>query len=129
MHKTYVLLSIIILTTFLTSCAGTAIAQANEATLISAPATAEPMAVPEILSKSPPASCPLTVPQDPAFVPPAPMIRLVSKVIFGLAPIPCGRRCHRTACGLACQITPAALRKRYFGGARDTSGMKNLNQI
>ena len=72
MHKTYVLLSIIICTTFLTSCAGTAIAQVNEATLTSAPAIPEQTAVPEIVSKSPPANCPVTVPQDPAFVPPAP---------------------------------------------------------
>ena len=72
MHKTYILLSITILATFLTSCAGTAVAQANEATLTSAPATAESTAVPEIVSKSPPASCPITVPQEPVFVPPPP---------------------------------------------------------
>ena len=72
MHKTYVLISIIILTTFLAGCAGKAIAQANEATPTSVPVQVEPTTTPEVVSREPPPSCLVTVPQVPPFVPPAP---------------------------------------------------------
>ena len=72
MHKLHIVFSITLLASLLTGCAGTAIAQSNEATPTSAPATAEPTAVQEVVSKNPPANCPLTVPQDPPFVPPTP---------------------------------------------------------
>ena len=72
MHKTYVLLSIIILTTFVTSCAGTAIAQSNEVPPTNALVKVESTATPEVVSRDQPGSCPVTVPQDPPFVPPAP---------------------------------------------------------
>lgn len=72
MHTPYILVSIPILISFLTGCAGNAVAQSNEVTPTSVPEKVEPTATLEVRSKTPPASCPVTVPQDPAFVPPAP---------------------------------------------------------
>ena len=82
MHKTYIFLSIIILTSVLSGCAGTVVAQTNDATPISAPEKTEPTITPEVVSHNPPASCPVTVPQDPAFIPPAPYDKLGVKGYF-----------------------------------------------
>jgi hypothetical protein len=82
MHKPYIFLSISILVSFLTGCAGNVAAQANEVAPTSAPVKVEPTAVAEVVSKNPPASCPVTVPQDPAFTPPAPYDTLGFKGYF-----------------------------------------------
>ena len=82
MHKTYVLLSIIILTTFLTGCAGIVEAESNEVAPNSVSKRVEPMAVLEVVSKEPPASCAVTVPQDPAFTPSEPYDSLGFKGYF-----------------------------------------------
>jgi len=72
MYKLSKTLPLLVLTAFLTGCAGKAAAQANEATLTSLPEKAEPTATSEVVSRTPPASCPVTIPQDPTFMPPAP---------------------------------------------------------
>jgi hypothetical protein len=82
MHRLNKFLPILILTLFVTGCAGKAIAQANEVTLTSAPVEVEPTATSEVVSIEPPASCPVTAPQDPPFVPPAPYDSLGFKDYF-----------------------------------------------
>ena len=72
MCKPYVFLSISILISFLTGCAGNVAAESNETSPTSVPEKVEATITPEVVSKEPPASCPVTVPQDPAFTPPAP---------------------------------------------------------
>lgn len=72
MYKFHIFLSFVVLTTFLTGCAGIAFAQANEVLPTSAPEKTEPTAIPEVVSHNPPASCSVTVPQGPTFTPPAP---------------------------------------------------------
>ena len=72
MPKLHLFFLIIILTSFLTGCAGNAAAQAKEVEPVSVPEKVESTPTLEVVSKDLPASCPLTVPQDQAFVPPAP---------------------------------------------------------
>ena len=71
MHKLSHFLSILILASLLSACAGNAATRANEITPTNPPRTG-PTVTSEIVPKTPPKDCPLTVPQNPAFVPPAP---------------------------------------------------------
>jgi hypothetical protein len=82
MHKPYIFLSIPIFVLFLTGCAGSAAAEADEAAPTSTPEKVQSTATPEVVSKNPPASCPVTVPQDPAFIPPVPYDSLGFKGYF-----------------------------------------------
>ena len=82
MYKFQSLLSIIIISSFLTGCTGNASAQAVEATPTSLPATVEPTVIPEVISRNPPATCPVTVPQASPFTPPAPYDALGLKDYF-----------------------------------------------
>ena len=72
MYRLYQILPILILTVFLTGCAGMAVAQANEVTPTRAPVKAESTTTPAFVPREPPDSCPVTMPQDPPFVPTAP---------------------------------------------------------
>ena len=125
MHKPYIFLSIPILASFLTSCAGNAVAQANEVMPQSVPEKVEPMATPEVVSKNPPASCPVTFPQDPAFVPPEPYSPISpfpgyfwygTNSLWTLVPV--------DGVWADCPASTAT-DKKCSGGVRDTSGMKN----
>ena len=71
MHKFYIFLSIFILVSVLTGCAGNVVAQTNDVTPTNMPEKTEPTTIPEVVSHNPPADCPVTVPQDPIFVPPS----------------------------------------------------------
>lgn len=72
MHKFSLFLSVLILASLLSACAGNAAAQANEPTPTNVPVKAGATVSSEIVPKEPPKDCPLTVPQEPAFVPPSP---------------------------------------------------------
>lgn len=73
MHRPSIFLSILILASLLTACAGNAVAQANEAASTSAPEKTEPTAIPEVVSKSPPTDCPVTTAKSsPSFEAPEP---------------------------------------------------------
>jgi len=74
MKKQPVLVLLLTLTSFLIACAGSAVAQQNEATPTIAPETSEPTTIPLVSSND----CPATVPQIPAFTPPAPYNSLAS---------------------------------------------------
>ncbi len=84
MQRSRLLLSTIILASFLTGCASNANAQSKEITSVESntptnlPATAIPtdLVKPEIVPHDPPADCPLTVPQNPPFIPPSPYSEL-----------------------------------------------------
>jgi len=71
MHKQYLFLSILIITSLLTGCARNESTQANQIAPATMPVNIESMATPEVVSKDPPASCPISVPPSPAFVPPS----------------------------------------------------------
>lgn len=72
MNKSHILLSILILSSLLTACAGSAVAQSNDFAPSNTSVKAEPTAIPEVVLKSSRESCPVTVPQESAFTPPAP---------------------------------------------------------
>jgi hypothetical protein len=73
MQKLYFVLSIFVITSLVSACAGTAAAQSNDVKLT---------ATPKIISSMPPADCPLTVLQNPPFTPPAPYDKLGFKGYF-----------------------------------------------
>lgn len=72
MQKLYFILSILILTSLLAGCAGSAIAQSNEVVPTNIPEKVEPTTIPEITSKDPPADCPITTTGNLSFEAPAP---------------------------------------------------------
>ncbi len=72
MRKLRQILPILILASFLTSCAGNTAAQSKEVTPTDAPEKAEPTAAPETAPHDPLTSCPVTRAPDVPFVPPSP---------------------------------------------------------
>lgn len=72
MQRLYFVLSILVLSSFLSGCAGNAAAQSNEATPTAIPEEVTPTAILEDVPREPPVDCPITMPQDPPFTAPAP---------------------------------------------------------
>ena len=71
MHRFSRLLSIFILASLLTACAGVATAQTNDVSSTGSPLKAETTVASEV-SQDPPQDCPLTTPPNPPFIPPSP---------------------------------------------------------
>ena len=60
MQKLYFTLSILVLTSLLSSCVGSAVAQSNKVVLADNPEKINPTTIPDIVAKDPPAECPVT---------------------------------------------------------------------
>ena len=71
MHRLYFTLSTLVLTSLLTGCTGSAVAQSNEVVLTDNPEKINATTIPDTVAKDPPTDCPVTT-NTTSFEAPAP---------------------------------------------------------